>query len=203
MTVGAVSQTVAFTAVQWTVTRREAVEAEATPGTSAVPSRSDDAATRTSRRSAALFEALDADGDGAVTRDEFTDGALALLLRAGARRRAEREDGHDHHRGHGVHRLERTLGRAFTRADANDDGAIDESELTAALSRADRTGRAGSDAAPEAAVPAGTTTMTLTVVSIAIRRYSAVQDAAPAPTTRPETTAVDAEEPRDTGAAAA
>jgi len=113
---------------------------------------------RAGRRAEALFGALDADQDGAITEQEFTEGAVALLRRAGDQRRVREHDGDGEHEGRGLRRLERRLERklerAFDRVDANDDGAIDQEELTSA----------------------GTTvTFSLTFVSVAVQRYTALQ----------------------------
>jgi hypothetical protein len=43
------------------------------------------AASRASRRAEVLLDALDADQDAAITKEEFVEGAIALLRRAGAR----------------------------------------------------------------------------------------------------------------------
>ncbi|HUU34502.1 MAG TPA: hypothetical protein VMW48_10585, partial [Vicinamibacterales bacterium] len=98
--------------------------------------------TRAERQADALFGALDADQDGAITEQEFTEGAAALLRRAGHRHRARGGDGDDHRseRGaeHGGGRLHRKLEKAFARVDANQDGSIDKDELTAALAAAKR-----------------------------------------------------------------
>ncbi len=95
---------------------------------------------------------------------------------------------HGHHESRGVRRLERKLEKAFGRVDANDDGAIDQDELTAALAAAGgrRRGEATSAAEPappaEPATPqdtqvspATTVTFSFTFVSIAVQRYTALQ----------------------------
>jgi hypothetical protein len=77
-----------------------------------------------SARADALFTVLDADNDGAITEDEFKDGARALL-----------RGGHHAH-GYGRHgRLDRALDRLFDRVDADGDGALSRDEVVAALSR--------------------------------------------------------------------
>ncbi len=144
--------------------------------------------SRAARRADALFAALDGDQDGALSADEFTSGALNLLRSAGARRRIEDDGDGDRRESRGLRRLERKLEKAFERVDANDDGAIDKNELTAALARTKGHHRRGSDGppppeAPATAAPAaGATTVSFSVtfVSIAVQRYSAVQSAAPA-----------------------
>ena len=177
------------------------------------PSRAEQAAERRAeRRAEALFGALDADQDGAITEQEFTEGAVALLRRAGDRRRVREHDGegdcHDHgeHASRGLRRLERKLERAFGRVDVNDDGAIDQEELSTALAKAG--GRRRGEPTPpveptppaEPATPqdaptaAGTTvTFSFTFVSVAVQRYTALQPpappAAPAPKAAGETRA--------------
>lgn len=143
--------------------------------------------SRAQRRADALFAALDGDQDGSLTADEFTSGALNLLRNAGARRRIDEDGDDDRGESRGLRRLERKLEKAFERVDANDDGAIDKNELTAALARArGHHHHRGSDRVPPAETPAaeapaaGATTVSFSVtfVSIAVQRYSAVQSAA-------------------------
>ena len=179
--------------------------AEVTEPASAEPPRPSRAEQRADKRAEALFGALDADHDGAITEQEFTDGAVALLRRAGDRRRVREHDGEGDGHGHGDHasrglrRLERKLERAFGRVDANDDGAIDQDELTSALANAGG-GHRCDDAAPttpaEPAAPrdpaaaAGTTvTFSFTFVAVAVQRYTALQP--PAQSGAPATTADD------------
>ena len=167
----------------------DAVSAPTAPSAEPPPSRA-------ARRADALFAALDADDDGALTADEFTDGALNLLRNAGARRRID-EDGDGRRE---THRLERTLAKVFERVDANDDGAIDKNELTAALARTRGRHRHGghhdghdapapTDAPAQAGQAAGLTTVSISVtfVSVAVQRYAAVQGAAPAVAGAPDT----------------
>jgi hypothetical protein len=151
------------------------------------------------RRAEALFDVLDADDDGAVTEEEFTEGALQLLRNAGARRRVQegedrgRHEGHGRHEDHGRHegrglgRLERRLEKLFDRVDANDDGALDRNELTDALARVGA--RRTAAPAPSTAEPAqasGTfVAVSVTYVSIAVQRYTALQGATPAGTPGP------------------
>lgn len=112
-------------------------------------------------RSQALWDALDADGDGRVTRREFAQGARKLLG----------EDAPS----------ASTLARLFHALDRDRDGAVDRGELSSALTRLDR--RQAAAARPQhekhekrvdggGAPPARTTT--LTVVSVAIERYTAI-----------------------------
>ena len=78
---------------------------------------------------------------------------MALLRRAGDRRRVHEHDGEGQGQGDGEHasrglrRLERKLEKAFGHVDANDDGAIDQDELTSARAR----GRGRAEPAPPAA----------------------------------------------------
>jgi Ca2+-binding EF-hand superfamily protein len=98
--------------------------------------------SRAARRADVLHNALDADEDGAISKEEFVDGAMALLRRAGAHHHGHRVHGerHDHggHEGHGSSRLERKLDRLFERVDASGDGNVDQAELTDALARVTR-----------------------------------------------------------------
>ncbi len=155
--------------------------------------------SRAARRADALFAALDADDDGALTADEFTDGALNLLRNAGARRRID-EDGDGRRETRRLDRLERKLAKVFERVDANDDGAIDKNELTAALARTRGRHRHGghhdghdapapTDAPAQAGQAAGLTTVSISVtfVSVAVQRYAAVQGTAPAVAGAPDT----------------
>lgn len=105
---------------------------------------------------AALIKVLDTNRDGSLSKDEFVEGAKALLGRGRARRRGGDEDesieaAGKHERGHHVgrgHRLERRLEKAFGRIDADDNGSLDAGELAAVLARASRR-------KPEAAAPVG------------------------------------------------
>ncbi len=146
--------------------------------------------SRTERRADALFGALDADQDGAITEQEFTDGAIALLRRAGDRRRVRGNDDDDDgdsdgRESRGVRRLERKLEKAFGRVDANDDGTIDKQELTTALAqvakrREDRSLVPPTEPPPpqDPAQPtqsSTTLTFTFTYVSVAVQRYTSLQ----------------------------
>jgi len=169
----------------------EAASASTAPA--AVPSApSEPPSSRAGRRADALFSALDADDDGALTADEFTSGALSLLRNAGARRRID-DEGDDRRDTRRLDRLERKLAKAFERVDANDDGAIDRNELTAALARSrgphrhggrpdGHDGPAPADAPTPAGQTAGATTVSFSVtfVSVAVQRYAEVQGTAPA-----------------------
>lgn len=141
-------------------------------------------------RAGALFGALDADQDGAITEDEFKTGAKQILARGRGPRRADHED-HDHHdRGnHGLRRLDRKLDKLFDRVDANGDGSIDKSELTDALAAVDKrrqppppqgTEPGADPAAGQGATDGTVVTFSLTFVSIAVKRYTSLQPQSPA-----------------------
>jgi hypothetical protein len=141
----------------------------ATPGTDTVELSKDRAET--------LIKALDTDGDGIVTREEFTDAALELLKRASVRfhhlppaakaRSIEKRD-------------DRWTGRledVFAHVDRNHDGAIDVTEVTSALPKAvQRPAQRQPASATETstgapAVAAATTSVTM--AAVALRKYTA------------------------------
>jgi len=139
----------------------------ATPGTDTVELSKDRAET--------LIKALDTDGDGIVTKEEFTESALELLKRASVR---------FHHlppsaKGQGIQKRDdrwtSRLEDVFAHVDRNHDGAIDVTELTSALPKAaQRPAQRQSFSATETATgsPAAVaTTTSVTVVAVAIRRY--------------------------------
>ena len=113
-------------------------------GTVASPDAPSAPSSRAARRADVLLDALDANQDATITKDEFVEGAMALLRRAGARHhhRHHRVHGDDHdrgrHEGHGTRRLERKLDRLFERVDASGDGNVDQAELTNALAKVTR-----------------------------------------------------------------
>ncbi len=185
-------------------------------GTAAPPSQP--APPSSSDRAAALFAALDADEDGAITEDEFSAGAKRLLAQGRPPRRAGHDraehDRGDHrvHDGHGSRRLERKLDRLFDRVDANGDGSLDQTELTDALAAADRRREPppppqgqepGSDPAAGQAGGTGTVvTFSMTFVSIAVKRYTTLQSgestaAATAPSTGAVASGTTATPPQD------
>jgi len=151
-------------------------------GTAAPPSQP--APPSSSDRAAALFAALDADEDGAITEDEFSAGAKRLLAQGRPPRRPDHDradhDRGDHrvHEGRGSRRLERKLDRLFDRVDANGDGSLDKSELTDALSRAEQRQQPPPPPPATDGQQSGTTfSFTMTVVSIAVKRYTSLQPA--------------------------
>ena len=179
----AASTTTAAPAAAGTDTVSLSTAAAAAPSTS-----ENDAATpgntpAVSQPSSLLFATLDADRDGSVTREEFTSGALALLGKRGDHLRAHGNgDGENGRRARGVPGLERRLEKAFGRVDANDDGNVDEGEISAAL--AGRSGTTSEVPVPPASPDVPQTSVSssfvsVTYVSIAIQRYSSVQAAAP------------------------
>jgi hypothetical protein len=117
-------------------------------------------ASRAARRAEVLLDALDADQNATITKEEFVDGAMALLRRAGARHHHRHhrvhDDDHDRgrHEGHGMRRLERKLDRLFERVDASGDGNVDQAELTSALAKVTRERRRNTVESPApSAVP--------------------------------------------------
>jgi hypothetical protein len=143
-------------------------------------------------RAAALMQALDADGNGQVSADEFTNGALALLRRAGALRRhrpdRDDDDGSADESRRVPRGLERRLDRLFNRIDRNDDGHVDAAELETALARVSRRsggGRCGGEACePAAQAPSiGEMTITrrVTFTAVAVRQYTFAAEGAAAP----------------------
>ena len=192
---GTYTQSVAFsvTAVAASFTRSTTDGTEqALTSSEAPPSRPSKADT--------LVRALDADKNGSISEQEFTDGAIALLRRAAARRDARGEGDDD--RGHSRaderrhHGMSHRLGRVFDRIDANRDGGIDARELTAAL--AGRSGKPLEATPAPAPTPAsdepsfgGTpapgretasfTTVAVSVQMVAVQQYSAISQMAEPP----------------------
>jgi hypothetical protein len=115
--------------------------------------------SRASRRAEVLLDALDADQDATITKEEFVEGAMALLRRAGARHHHRHhrvhDDDHDRgrHEGHGMRRLERKLDRLFERVDASGDGNVDQAELTSALTKVTRERRPDTTESPAPSAP--------------------------------------------------
>ena len=161
------------------------VEAPATPS---APT------SRAARRAEVLLNALDADQDGAVTKEEFLEGAMSLLRRAGARHHHRHhgvhDEGHDHHghEGRGMRRLERKLDRLFDRVDDSGDGSVDRAELTDALAKVTRERRPDTTETPapptsetpspapsqQVPPPAASMSYTSVTVVIAIKQYASV-----------------------------
>jgi Ca2+-binding EF-hand superfamily protein len=79
-----------------------------------------------SARADEVFKTLDADGDGAVTKEEFSVNVSKTL---GDFRTTQRH-AHEDHGHHG-----RNLDKLFSRIDANGDGTIDKDELAAAVKK--------------------------------------------------------------------
>ena len=113
--------------------------------------------TDPSARAETLLKAFDTAGDGVVTKTEVTTGAMEVLKRASVRFHHQ-----DVGRGEGVDKRDQKwagrLDEVFAKVDANHDGAIDRTELTAAL-------------------PA----RQVTTASLAIREYTIVSRAKKAP----------------------
>ncbi|MCC7044774.1 MAG: EF-hand domain-containing protein [Acidobacteria bacterium] len=91
-------------------------------------------------RGDALFDALDADGDGTVTKEEFVEGARELLESSRRHGRSNGRHGDDESAHGDRHdrdnsRLSRKLERLFDRVDANGDGGVEKAELAGALQR--------------------------------------------------------------------
>lgn len=161
------------------------VESSETPGADAPAA----PPSRAARRAEALQNALDADQDGTITKEEFVEGAMTLLRRAGARHHyrhhrshGEGGEGHDNgsHEGQGTSRLERKLDRLFDRVDASGDGSVDQAELTDALAKVTRERAPETPAAPTVTepqtTPAAGAAMSYTsiTVTIAVKQYASV-----------------------------
>jgi hypothetical protein len=150
----------------------------ATDTADAVPSESD--------RGNALFRALDTDGDGTVTKEEFVEGAEDLLRRAGRNGRRHHhgrgiEDGErGHHQDHS--RLTRRLERLFELVDANGDGDVERAELSSALQRPRHTHKSARTSASTQETPQAVTDPSSATVSHGLRTRPTVASAT-APTT--------------------
>jgi len=126
-----------------------------------------------STRSETLLHTLDANGDGLVSKEEFTDGAIELLKHASVRfhhRRVGTGDGIEKRDEKWTSRLE----DVFAHVDANRDGSVDISELTSALPKsAQRPARRLPQFGTDGTAPATTGAVTnVTVVAVAIKQYS-------------------------------
>lgn len=130
------------------------------------PPQADADVSRSQRLTMALMGALDADRDGVLTKEEFVEGATSLLRASRGRHRRDAAGEHDddvkrserrhgHEQGH--HRLERRLGRAFDRIDADDNGELNPAEIAAVLDRLPLPPRADGSAAPTEPAQAPTT----------------------------------------------
>lgn len=156
----AAGQSASPAAVEGTSTSDTGAPAPATTDTTTVPPTAPTAPSASAQKIAALIKALDRNQDGALSEEEFVEGAKALLR--GSR-------GHHHHRAHRHDErgdgagetpgseapapatnpgralgLEKRLARAFGRLDGDGSGSLTQEELVAALDRA--TGGAGSEA---------------------------------------------------------
>jgi hypothetical protein len=156
-----VSVTVAAVAVsRVTVTAMNGAEQEPAPTSAPPPAvppppQTDSVnLTRAANRADALLGAVDGDQDGAVSEQEFTDGALALLRRGRSRH------------------LHRRLEKLFDRVDANQDGNVSKAEMTSALERVSGHRRQCPPCAEPPAV-ANATVTSVTVVAVAMKRYTA------------------------------
>jgi len=150
--------------------------------------------SKVSSRAVALFQRLDSDQDGNISKDEFTSGAIDLLKRASVRehhRHVGRGEGIDKRDARWLARLE----RAFDRIDASGDGAVDQDELSAPMLRADRAPRGSRDSEPGGAAPQTTSVTSVTLVAVAIRRYTVDAAAAPAPAPAAPVAPAQADEP--------
>ena len=148
-----VDETPALAQPEGSVSRSPSPEAQVPPPPVDAPEAPSAPTSRAARRAEVLLNALDADQDGAVTKDEFLDGAMALLRRAGARHHHRHHRVHDegndrHHEGHRMRGLERKLDRLFERVDGSGDGSVDQAELTDALAKVTREPRLDTTATP-------------------------------------------------------
>jgi Ca2+-binding EF-hand superfamily protein len=113
-----------------------------------------------------LVKALDGDGNGRVSKDEFRNSALDLLRRGRPARRRSAAS---------IQRQEaqwaRRLERSFARADANHDGSVDSDEMAAAL--------ATSWQRQPHSAPDGQLSTQIPIAEVAIRRYTESQQGAP------------------------
>lgn len=121
--------------------------------------------SRAARRADALMAAVDSSEDGAISEQEFTDGALALLRRGRSRH------------------LQRRLAKLFDRVDANQDGSLSKEELTSALRQVSRHRHHRRPADVQAPSSNETTTASsavvtsVTVVAVAVKQYAAAAQA--------------------------
>jgi Ca2+-binding EF-hand superfamily protein len=124
-------------------------------------------------RTDALMSALDANGDGSISAQEFTSGAESLLHRAGGHHR------HHHHEGgqgqdgsSGPSRLDQKLDQLFKQLDTNGDGSVSAAELASALGDSSSSGVTPDSSQQSPAPAAAAATMQVTVVAVAVRQYT-------------------------------
>jgi Ca2+-binding EF-hand superfamily protein len=160
--------------VRSTLTLGSSNTAAASSNPTPAPARETDTVDLSASRAETLMTALDKDGDGLVSKEEFAEGAIELLKRASVRF-------HHQHAGGGKSiekRDDRWTGRledVFAHVDENHDGAIDLTELTSALPKpAQRPEQRQSCSSTQTSTGSPTTvtaTASVTVVAVAIRRY--------------------------------
>ena len=136
-------------------------------------------AGKADRRADTLLTRLDTDRDGAISKDEFTSGGIELLKKASVR-------AHHRHVGQGEgidkrdERWRARLERVFDRIDADGDGAVSRDELNAGFQRQEGSRGKGPEE-PAGPPPAMTFVTSVTLVAMAIRRYTVDATAAPTP----------------------
>ena len=160
--------------VRSTLTRGSSNAGATSSNTNPEPGPAADTVDLSARRAETLIDALDKDGDGLVSKEEFTEGAMELLKRAAVRfhhlpagnaKSIEKRD----------ERWTNRLEDVFAHVDRNHDGAIDVSELTSALpkpaQRPEQRQSCSSTQTSTGSPTEVTATASVTVVAVAIRRY--------------------------------